>query len=246
MADCDNIHARRGRTRYPGLIDCKALTGFSPLSLSSLWFWGAARKEVAYADTDLVPTFTDWSPSANDATQANAALQPAYNTGIINGQPVLTFANDYMRLSAASAGSDVTFFFVIQPSAAAFRGLWDTASGAGSTFRNYNTSNAEWHSNSPVFNMGIVATNKIMLTFVCSLAPARRIEFWKDGVSIGPYTHVSTSAMVWNSFTLGAVNVGGGGYFPGYVAEVIICNSTLSDEDVISTHEYLNRYYALY
>lgn len=61
--------------------------------------WLDASQE-AYADGALVPTWSDRSGSGNHATQATAADQPTFRTGVVNGAPAMDFHDKFMSLTS--------------------------------------------------------------------------------------------------------------------------------------------------
>lgn len=92
--------------RYGGLD--AYITSLSPRA------WYAARKETAYADTDLVPTITDWSGVGNHATQAAGGNQAAYSINGFNGKPTFVFAGAdfYLRADIITNINAVTALIV--------------------------------------------------------------------------------------------------------------------------------------
>lgn len=77
--------------------------------------WIESRKETSYADTDAVPTATDWSGNGNDATQGTASAQPAYVASGLGGLPSYYFdgSTDFMTGSTAiTYGSSLTMVVV--------------------------------------------------------------------------------------------------------------------------------------
>ena len=241
-----NPHAIRERTRRPGGIDSRALPVISPLYIPNLFLWYAARLETAYGSTDPVSQWTDQSGNGYHATQATGSLQPLYTTNSINGKAALTFNSDYLRMGAYSGGNNVSFFYVLAPTATTPRGIIDTAPGAGGTFRNYNTGNFEWQNAAPNIPMNLANTNPVLLSHLCSLAPARAVDYYRNGDFIGTYTNASTSAMAWSSPVFGAINTGSAGYYAGVIAEIIIYSRTLSTTEAGQIRSYLNRIYNLY
>ena len=242
----DNPHAIRERSRRPGLIDSRALPVISPSKIPNLFTWYAARLETTYSNTDPVSQWTDKSGNGYHATQATGGLQPLYTTNSINGLATLTFNDDYLRMGAVSAGNNVSFFFVLKPTTTTPVGIVDTGPNVANIFRNYNTGNFEWHGNAPDIPMNLANTNAVLLSYLCSLAPSRAVDYYKNNSFIGNYTNASTTAMAWGSPVFGAINLGGAGYYAGLFAEVIIYSRTLTATEAGQIHSYLNRLYNLY
>jgi len=239
-------NAIRSRSRRPGLIDAKALALSLPTFITGLQFWVAAYKETAFGDGDDVGTWTDFSGVNNHAVQATAANKPHYKTGIINGLPVLRFdgtQND-MVMTGMTAGSNTTFFFVIQPDGTSPVGIFDSAPGQSDKLCNYGAGDFQWH-NAPVVALALANTNAIILTFLCTLNPSRQIVYYKNGVYIGTYTNASTNAMTWVNPRIGSINSGGQGWYDGDIAEIIVYRTALSAANLELVHYYLKNRYAL-
>ena len=73
-----------------------------PTDVANCVLWLDASQE-AYAHGAAVPTWTDRSGSANNATQGTAANQPTFHTNIRNGLPGLLFdgTSDWMSLATS-------------------------------------------------------------------------------------------------------------------------------------------------
>lgn len=65
--------------------------GFNPADLAPMDLWLDASQETGLVNGDPVPTLTDFSGNARNATQATAAKQPTYQTGVQNGRAVFRF-----------------------------------------------------------------------------------------------------------------------------------------------------------
>lgn len=95
----DNATQHR-RTRIPGLVDSKAVSGVPYYSLVSGLVWGFAADQMpVVADSTAVGSVPDLA-GGSPATQASGTLQPLYRTGQINGLPALQFdgTDDYIEL----------------------------------------------------------------------------------------------------------------------------------------------------
>lgn len=87
---------------------------FSPASISGLQLWLDASQITGLNDGDAVATWSDLSGNANNATQGTASARPTYQTGEINGQPVVQFdgVDDYLSIPSINANTSGTVFIV--------------------------------------------------------------------------------------------------------------------------------------
>lgn len=235
-------HAVRGRTRYPGTIDPRLRRTFLPTQIAGCTLWLAADRITGLDDNDRLAQWDDLSGSGYHFSQATADYQPLYKTGVVNGLPVLRFdgSNDDLGASGLDPGSDVTLFMVLKPVSTTPIGLLDSAPSSMNALRNFSAGQLEWWENAPIFNLGLPNTNPILLAFVCSLNPTRRIEYHRAGAYVGAYTNASTAAMAWNGPRIGSINTRTAGCYAGDIAEVIIYGSTLASADLQSVSDYLS------
>jgi len=84
---------------------------------SNLKIWLSADSVTGLNDGETVDLWPDISFEGNDASQATANLRPIFETGILNGKPVLSFdGNDYIDTGSpgiAGSGSFDYYFVVI-------------------------------------------------------------------------------------------------------------------------------------
>ena len=242
-----NIYnAYRGRDRKSGVIDDKAVATWFPDSLSGLAVWLAAYKLIGKNDNDAIDSWTDESGNGKHAVQATGNKQPIYKTNIINGLPILRFdgANDDMEMTGLSAGSDVTYFFVIKPDGTSPVGIFDSAPNTQYTFRNMSGGYLEWHSNDPNVPLVLADVNAVILTFICTRLPKRQIIYYKNGSPLSTYGSTTSDIMAWSNPRIGSVNLTAVLY-DGDMAEVIIYNSALSDANLAKVHAYLKNLYGI-
>jgi len=86
---------------------------FDPAALSSMLFWAEARRETLYSDTDPVGVMTDQTLNSNDGT-ASGTNRPTYNTNVLNGHAVYSFATDDIIQLPVIGTSQLTLFIVFK------------------------------------------------------------------------------------------------------------------------------------
>lgn len=240
-------HALRGRTRYPGIIDTKALPFFIPSSLSNLLWWIAARKITGLSDSDTIASWSDLSDNGYHAIQATGARQPTYKTNIINGLPVARFdGGDDLIMTGLNAGSNFTWGFVYRPNATNHVGLFDSAPYQTNVVRQFTAGNVEWWDTSPMFSLGLPTTAAVYILLICELTPSRSVRYYRNGALISTNTHASTTGATWNNPRLGSINTGGAGWYTGDIAESFLYNRAITDNERAQLDLYVNMLYGLW
>lgn len=207
------------------------------------------------ANGEAVETWTRTSGTAN-LTQLTGASQPIYNTGIINGQPVLTFdgTDDFMSHSCSITGTTASW-------AAVFRSV--TASGADRGAVLWDGSSNDWNSTTTgIFLLQNTATNwrtsranADRVTYTVGASPANFIIIsiydgtnsvvWVNGVKQTPAACTGTFGAT--TFYLGAGYSGGVGFYTNFqVAATGLWSTGLSDEQAQTLSAYWNAIYAVY
>jgi len=236
-------NAYRERTRLPGIVDDKALSGVNPGSFAGLIVWLAARMETAFADNDDVGTWTDHSGLGHDATQATADNKPHYKTGIINGNAVLRFdgTNDTMTLGDLSAHFATAATVFVVASACSQYNLYTTHSNGDADIY-WNTSGTGYFG---PFRTGryegwpaVVPTTGNHLWVVKSVTGVGGYEVIIDNISKGVQnaTHAAGTAH----------GLSENKRLTGDIAEVILYDTVLSAGNIDIIEAYLNAIYAIY
>jgi hypothetical protein len=210
--------------------------------------WLAARALSGLNDNDPVYAWPDLSRQGMMMAQTDPAKQPIYKTGVVNSKPVIQFdgLSKYMQANGYVAGNSITMFLVLKPAVTNLVGLFDTAPNAANTLRNFSAGNVEWHGNLAEFPFGLINTNPVIVSMICSSAPSRQIIHRINGATVGTYGNAGAGTMVWQNPVLGAINLGGAGYYNGGLAEVLIYPSALSVGDTANVESYLNGIYNTY
>ncbi|HAA17749.1 MAG TPA: hypothetical protein DCP28_02855, partial [Cytophagales bacterium] len=102
-------------TDNDGIFGSSGPAGVGGNGVNALWLKADA---LSQADGTPISSWADASGNGNDADQATGSYQPTFQTGEINGQPVVQFdgANDHLRNAAVSYNAR-TLFTVVRPSA---------------------------------------------------------------------------------------------------------------------------------
>ena len=228
---------------------------FTPTDISGMTLWLDMNQE-AFSNDDTIATATDWASTSNDFTQATGADKPIFKTGIINGLPAMLFdgSSDFLSNTTYDpfAGVDQSYsiFVVYQPVT-----ITQTQS-----FVNKTLGSAPWTGQyfeiqssklSCTIDGGATGTNVSPSTTLVN-GTAYILSFVRDGGVTGK-ARVDGSAMasgadtesnnvsVANDFFIGK----GEGFCAGYIAQVLIYDSALSDEDRGSLLTYLGDMYSI-
>lgn len=212
------------------------------LSLSPT-FWAAARKETTYSDTDSVGTITDWSGGANNATQGTAGERGTYRTGIINGHEafLLDGSNDnyVVATNPISNINSATVFIVGKYNNTSTSDFGIACSAGAARFYCMYRVAGNWYfgyaGSATAIDIGAPDTNNNIWTFDASAGA------WINGVSKGTAAQVSAAdvpatALIGFSSTYS---------FGGYMAEIIIYDSVLSQANRYAIEDALSLVYGI-
>jgi hypothetical protein len=218
-----------------------------PVAGSSLWLDASDATTFTYSSGTVVSQWNDKSGNGRNFTQATVANQPTRNTNIQNGRAgVIGTTNDVLSTSYNWVNSAFTVFLVVKPSSTSgFMGWMGAHTGTGCPALGTSNSAGEYS----LFRTG-VSTNPSNLIATLSNAD---IAVWKSsGVSGG-----TVSATIYKNGTQSNTNPGysssGTGTIAtlfasstglddpctGYLFEVIVYPSQLSDSDRNRVEAYL-------
>ncbi|HUT08971.1 MAG TPA: LamG-like jellyroll fold domain-containing protein, partial [Thermoguttaceae bacterium] len=206
------------------------------------------------ADGTPIGTWADTSGNDKDVAQVTAASQPTYWAGAVNGEPVLRFdgTDDYLAGPAVLQGGDDTFTFVAVWNAAALKGqvvVEQAASGTGrraslivESSGKYGFCGESNDSNS----LGPYAAGEWNLSVMTlNGQPSNNILVWDNGnlqtgsINITTQNVGTTGVRVGNKLTNNAEN------FNGDIAEILIYNDILTDEERTAVDVHLANKYGL-
>jgi hypothetical protein len=228
--------------RYPQVFG-HGSDEFSPADITGLQVWLDANQIVS-TDGTAVTTWADSSGNGHDFTQGTAGFRPTYQTGELNGLPVVRFdgSDDWL------GGGDLSAVF---PTAATVLTVFTPNTDAEYTIYMHNSSNGFWretttgngyfHTFLAARIAGYPATMPNSGTHMVSLiSSASTYNVWLDGVDKGAQAA---------NYEAGIFHVvgtdGGSGPLAGDVAEVLVYAAALSTEDRTAVEAYLTEKWGL-
>jgi len=89
---------------------------FSPSDLANLFLWLDADAITGLNDNDAVVTWEDQSVNGRDFTQGTAGFRPTYQTGELNGLPVVRFdgTDNFLASAALTIAQPMTVYSVVK------------------------------------------------------------------------------------------------------------------------------------
>jgi len=234
-----------GHREVAGAVSSYAPPPFTPANLSDLELWYKADAITTLADGDPVAAWADSSGNGHDLSQSTAGYKPTYQTGELNGLPVVRFdgSDDALARTASltvSPAGEYTFAAVVIPTSAintqrSILDVDDTTYRVG-FFHTINSSGKAGYVEAANWNdLGMAKLGAQLLMYVLDTDGA---QLYRDGVLVsgaGSYPSTGfTSALI----GLGCNSTGSGQYFPGDIAEVCLYSRALSDTErrYLATH----------
>jgi hypothetical protein len=201
--------------------------------------------DASYLDLneeDGIETWTDLSVNNYHATQASENLRPKYKNSGINGNPVVAFdgVDDYLITSPFSAISQPNTVFVVWK--ANTRGLQFVVDGIANTNRHgifQRTDRIEFFAGNSVSYTDVGPLNGMITTAIFNGAGS---EIWENGESKATGNIGSHSL---TGITVGARQAHSTGFLDGDIAEILIYNRALNQNERIQIELYLDGKYAL-
>ncbi len=216
---------------------------FTPLSIAGCQLWLDAS-QLTLNDADPVSTWTDFSTHGRNATQSGGA-RPTFRTGIINSKPAVLFtaASGQYMTGSITLSQPMTVFVVLQnfgtgtdyhfvldgiSNRVALVRLsggsgWDLFAGSDGIISGYD--DTSWHYISGVVNG---ASSKLVMDGSVT-----------SGLDTGTNSLGSTYVVGGFGPSLGALGM------DGYIAEMIIYDTALSDANRVLVQNYLKSKYGL-
>lgn len=221
----------------------KNLTGeWTPLNLASLLIWLDADQITGLSDGDPVATWEDESGNGNDFTQVTASRRPLWRASWVNGHAAVQFDGVKHFLYRGLTINYPCQLFVV--------GSKDAGAGSGERrlYSGYNTWGiyAEYttYHYFYFFNSGTIASSAINLDqfyLLCCKQTSGGGQFWLNGNSQG------TNSLTLNPGTTQYVGAHGAALFHmGHIAEIIMTDVDLSNDDRQKVEAYLNSKYDLW
>lgn len=223
---------------------------FAPTDITGLELWlkadagvwqDSAKTTAADEDDDPVGAWEDQSGNGNDATQDTAGNKLAWKNNIVNGKPALLGdgTHKWLDFTTAIGTPDITIFAVARNDDAAVGSNWIGYSG-------------DWWPY--LFSDGTPEQVMSSIRSTTSVASGTTSDFhlaclWHDGVNMIAYCNGAAGNTRPDTQSADFDRVG---YFAanwaidGYIAEVVIYDSALSESDRQSVEDFLNDKYDLY
>lgn len=198
---------------------------------------------------DVVSTWTDQSSNAANATGSGAA-RPTYQTGVINGKPVVRFDGSDDVLTFGDKFSSLTtmhVFLVVKitsdPPASDYEtGLWDFSTAGSATHFPY-TDGTVYDSFGSTARKDTVNPTPAMTSAVM-YSVLSKSSWWQNHVNgTALYTTAANTVACNTAPSLGKSL--GSYYLKGDIALIIICNAELSGGDLTSMKTYIANKYGL-
>lgn len=230
-----------------GCIPQSSAAAFSPTDISGLKGWYKADA-LSYNDGDSVTTWTDSSGNGYDLTQTTSA-KPKFKTNIINGKPVVRFIEsqgyDIYNGTNPSISQPYTML-VVGTHNVTGSNLAITDGGDGITRSHciYVVGNYPYMFAGSVQQGVNTFSDDVFYTWMCNFNGASS-ALYRNGADQSLSGNPGASGLT--GLTLGSnVRAGGGSYWGGDIAEVLIYDSTLSAPNRALVDSYLQTKYAHY
>lgn len=237
----------------------------SPLQVSGLAAWWAARMESGFANNDPVGTITDQSGNSLNLTQATAGKKPLYLTGQKNGKPAFygDGVDDFVsggNILNIGTGS-IHLFFVAKYDSVASTTVMQAKSLLAPSIGRYaiHQDTVKWVSllelsGSVVVNAagGTKDTNWHLFELVVDRTGTGSITLIVDGAVIQATSLISDAADLTNTrrFLLFAYNngtdTGEALWMNGKIAEVWVWQRVLTADERTQLRALANSIYAIY
>ncbi len=226
---------------------------FNPNDIGSLVFWLDADDlpTITKDGSDRVSQWNDKSVNGINVTQGTAASKFLWVDGFLNGKAIMrTDGGDIMTSvfnSALDLRNNYTIFSVAKTTniAAIFRILstdgyaYGTSAPPGFamhthfTVKDYITSSAYWNATSFFINSLV-------------LDSSNDAHFYRDGSLFETVTGIAPAIATTTGISIAARDAIPAENWTGDIAEVIIYNTALSNEDRASVEAYLNAKYSIF
>ena len=218
-----------------------AIQTFTPISIAGNKLWLKADG-LSLNDSDAVGSWTDFSGGSNHAIQGTALNKPTFKTNQVNGLPAILFddSNDFLDTPSITM-SDMTVCIVLKPTGSSDYSISFSGSGSeNGIISNFSANTLEIY-NTPRISAGSTSSSTFSLHTITRSATLGTVTY-KNG------TQVATDPTA-NTTNTGAVRIGdnyvNANPYGGYIAEIVLYNSSLSTSDRQLIESYLKTKYGL-
>jgi len=236
------------------------IAGFTPLELSPALWLDASDTSTITEVAGAVSQWDDKSGNGNDVTQGTAAAQPTTGTRTQNSLNVLDFDGDD-SLNAGNKFNVLTGGLTIMIVAA-----FDNASGAGGLVsKNQGAGNGDFalvrqsandkmsallRSNSPQFaeqSTVFSSTSATIHGYRLRRDTTDGLQVWQNGAFVASEnTSGTTSLSSTNNFLIGVGGQTTVNMLDGFIAEIVVVQSGITDTQMADLNEYLRNKWAVY
>lgn len=233
----------------PRLGQCQTgAAGVGTSSTNVIWLDAHA---MGLANGSQVSSFNDYSGNGNNFSQSTSTKRPIYTTGAINGMPALHFdgVNDQMLRGAtpALASANLTYFMVLQRTPLASQMLITASyTSSANKWRLYSNSGANTLVSaqySPTVQW-VGYNDPGAPTFVSTSITPSSLSIHKQGTLQQTKSVTYTAPTGHQNVIIGGTTAGSYN-LNGYIAEVIIYNSSLNNLQRILVENYLGAKYGM-
>lgn len=215
-----------------------------------MWF---DVNSMLLANGSAIAQMDDISGNGNHLTQSSSSRRPIYTTSTLNGLPVMVFdgVNDYLTRGATTGldGTQLTWFMVYQRAANQSQSLINAG---------YTSEISKWGSYANIGSNSLISIHRLPAksvslsdpggspTFFSSHITATNFRTYKQGTLAQNLNTAYTAGVGHNLIRVGAYNYNLTNYFlNGYIAEIIVYSTILSDFQRIMVENYLGAKYNL-
>jgi len=248
------------------IADATTLSDVPPVAFSGLSAWLRSDAGIVKDGSDRVTTWTDQVNAAgngNSAKQANGDAQPIWIDAALYNKPVLQFdgVNDQLVAATSAGTNNFTVFVVAQPTEPHEIDA-ESPSGIGGGSGQHYLLGATWRGSDTGAGLSMGTNGLSVYEHGSDIITALAV----DNETINDYTvatvrYTSKQPQIYvngllrrtgvispNANTYAPVEIGSGSYgaFNGRVAEVLIYNTALSDNDRRGVEDYLARKYGFF
>ena len=218
---------------------------WTPKSPGNLIWWVDASQITGASNGDSLETWTDASASGWNLTQSTSSKRPTYQTGQINGKPVVRFdgVDDFMSNGSFAASQPCTYFAVVKRTGGnpSYGFVFDNPADPNRQSLVYTVGSTKWtiYAGSLVDESGTTGAVFKSIQAVFNGASSK-IIVGGTSTTVNPGSQNASGGI-----TMGALTTGSGFEFGGDVAEIGCYSSLLSDGDLAQLQAYLNAKYGL-
>ncbi|MCB0395453.1 MAG: PKD domain-containing protein [Flavobacteriales bacterium] len=224
----------------------------APNLISGLTLW--LRSDSVQLDNDTLITLFDKSGNSYNATQSANINRPLYNPSLaaINNKPSIIFDgnNDYLNGTGAMGTMTNYSFFVVARVNAHKSYNWIFQNAPAGTLKHFSVSTSTsqkygfWPnggSTTANFTSTVNTTDFNIISLINAKDSVPKTNFFQNGISAGT-NNSTTTTHTDNGYTIARYNSGGEN-FNGEIAEIIMYNRSLSEEERYQVENYLRGRY---